>query len=76
MEFSGMIVWMVVFWVGAVALGVWLASLLFPSVPAAPPPRESPGEILRRRYALGELTREEYHAMLSTLLDRTEEPGT
>ncbi len=40
MWFGAMMLWMVAFWVGVVVLGVWLASLLFPRVPAVSQPAE------------------------------------
>lgn len=51
--------WMAAFWVGVVALAVWVAGRLFPHVPPPRPP--SPREILDARFARGELTREQYH---------------
>ncbi len=67
----GMIV-MVIFWVGIVALAVWLLSLLFPRAnhnvssngmlqhTGAP---ATPQEILKQRYARGEITKEQYEQM-------------
>lgn len=52
MWFGAMMLWMVVFWVAVVVLGVWLASVLFPRVP--PPPEPTPRGILNARYARGE----------------------
>jgi len=56
---------MIVFWVAIIALGVWLVSNLFPKAgsTAGSQAGESALEILKRRYARGELTREEYEAM-------------
>jgi putative membrane protein len=58
---------MVVFWGGLIALAVWLVSLLFPRSrpPSTTWPHQEPSarEILDRRFALGELTREQYEAM-------------
>ncbi|MDT8304914.1 MAG: SHOCT domain-containing protein [Anaerolineae bacterium] len=66
-----------VLWIGLIALGVWLLARLFPGVRSGTPRRASregnapgtaPGtatamEILRRRYARGELSKEEYETM-------------
>jgi len=55
---------MLLFWGGLIALAVWLVSALFPREGqrrTAPPEGElSAREILDRRYARGELTREQY----------------
>lgn len=72
----GMIL-MVVFWVAVVALAVWLVSSLFPraaghnalasNAPAGNVPLqtnvESPIEILKRRYASGEISKTEFEDM-------------
>ncbi len=70
MWFGGMLLWMAVFWVGVIALAMWVASLLFPGVPAA---RPSPREVLQARYARGELTRVQYEETLNALTGRKEE---
>ncbi len=70
MWFGGMLLWMAVFWVGVIALAMWVASLLFPRVPAA---RPSPREVLQARYARGELTRVQYEETLNALTGRKEE---
>ena len=56
---------MILFWGVIIALGVWLVSNLFPkaSNTAGSQGGESALEILKRRYARGELTREEFEAM-------------
>ena len=63
---------MVIFWVVVVGLAVWLLSLLFPRVthsnPAGGAPQhtgtlESPAEILKQRYARGEITQEQFEQM-------------
>jgi len=53
-----------------IALAIWVASLLFPRVPAA---RPSPREVLQARYARGELTRVQYEETLNVLTGRKEE---
>jgi uncharacterized membrane protein len=63
MWFGAMVLWMVVFWVGVVVLALWVAGLLFPRMPAAPP-QSTPRDILDARYARGELTRERYYELL------------
>jgi len=70
MWFGGMLLWMALFWVGVIALAMWVASLLFPRVPAAQP---SPRAILQARYAQGELTRMQYEETLNALTGRKEE---
>ena len=62
-------IFMVIFWVVIMAVGIWLLSNLFPrssgdassdrfSAPHASP--ETPREILERRYASGEITKAEF----------------
>ena len=61
---------MVLFWGGLVALAVWLVGLMFPSSsrqnqnPNAPLSAE---EILKIRYARGEISEAEYKQMKETL---------
>lgn len=62
-------------WIGLIALGIWLLARLFPAAGsnsagrreggsrAAFDPPENALEILQRRYARGELTKEEYETM-------------
>ena len=71
--FGGLgIVLMIAFWVVIIALAVWLLSNVFPramsnsSAPATTQRSdlsESPLEILKRRYARGEINREQYEMM-------------
>ncbi len=71
--FGGLgVILMLVFWVVVIALGVWLLSNIFPRAMNNSSPRattglsapfESPLEILRRRYARGEITRDQYELM-------------
>jgi uncharacterized membrane protein len=58
---AGMMLWMLVFWVGILVLAFAVASWLFPAVPAATHPTAR--EILGARYARGELTQEQYRQM-------------
>jgi uncharacterized membrane protein len=64
-------IWMLLFWGGLIVLAIWLIGVLFPSIKEKTN-RDGPGtpsaqEILKARYANGELTREEYHEMVSTM---------
>lgn len=67
---------MILFWVVVVAAAVWLVSRLFPQASGHPfpppdegqePPRDSALEILKQRYARGEITQSEYLNMRNTL---------
>jgi putative membrane protein len=55
---------MLLFWGGLIALGVWLVGTMFPRDgrrPTSPAARDlSARRILGRRYAQGEITREQY----------------
>lgn len=55
------------FWVALIVLAIWLVKALFPGAgpPSLPPGGRSPSarEILDRRYASGELSREQYELM-------------
>jgi len=80
--FGGLgLIFMLVFWVAIIGLAVWFVGNLFPRVTSgtsrqAPPPAErytppteSPLDILKKRYARGEITKTEYEEMR---LDLTE----
>jgi putative membrane protein len=64
------LIWMLIFWVGLIVLALWLVSLLFP---AAGKSNHDEGispaalDILKERYARGELTKEEYQEILHTI---------
>jgi putative membrane protein len=64
---------MVLLWGGLIALAVWLVRSLFPQ--ATQPPAAAGGqgvsarEILDRRYARGEISREEYDMKKEAILD-------
>jgi putative membrane protein len=64
-------IWMLLFWGGLIVLAIWLIGVLFPSTNEKTnndgPGTPSAQEILKARYANGELTREEYHEMVSTM---------
>ena len=66
------LIFMILFWVGLVALAIWLIGLLFPLAKkqddaAANSTPTSAQEILKTRYARGEITQEQYQDMLHTL---------
>lgn len=58
---------MILFWGVLILLAVWLVKTLFNSSSQSQPPqsgqREDAGEILERRYARGEITRDQYKMM-------------
>ena len=64
-----MALWMVLFW-AAIVLGiVWMARAgARGDAPAVPAARESPVEILERRFAEGAISVEDYHARREVLL--------
>jgi len=64
------LVFMLLFWGGLILLAIWFVRTLFPSTTPANRSETSPGgqsssakEILDRRYARGEITREQYETM-------------
>jgi putative membrane protein len=65
------LVLMILFWAGLIALAIWLIRALFPPVgqPPAPPTERdlNAREILDRRFARGEISREEYDLMRETI---------
>jgi len=64
------LIWMLLFWVGLIVLAVWLVGLLFPAAKKQNTDDNtslSAEEILKIRYAQGELTAEEYQEMLRTI---------
>lgn len=67
------------FWVGLLALVAWIVTRLFPSRRGGPGPagRKDPAEeILRERFARGEITTDEYLRSLEILRDeRPNYPG-
>jgi uncharacterized membrane protein len=68
------LVLMILFWVGLIALAIWLARGPFPPVvqPPAPPAGQdlNAREILDWRFARGEINGEEYDLMRETITDR------
>jgi putative membrane protein len=64
------LIWMLLFWGVLILLAIWLVSLLFPAVKKSEPQENTPPsavEILKERYARGELTREEYQQMVDAI---------
>ena len=64
------LIWMLLFWGGLIILAVWLIGLLFPATRKQNSQSDHPRsalEILKARYAQGELTEEQYHQMLQTI---------
>jgi putative membrane protein len=65
------LLFMILFWVGLIALAVWLVGTLFGRngrrVPSSGDHELNAREILDRRYARGELTREQYDLMKQDL---------
>jgi putative membrane protein len=63
---------MIAFWVGLIALGVWLVRNLFPHTnqpPSVTGHGPSARDILDRRLARGEIDPEEYEVMRRTISD-------
>jgi putative membrane protein len=60
-------IFMILFWVVIIGLGVWLITSLVSRTsgqpPANLPPAESPLDILKKRYARGEITKDQYDQM-------------
>ncbi len=68
------LVLIVAFWIGLIALGIWLVRLLFPHVDrpgASAGPGASAREILDRRFAQGEISSEEYERMKRAISEET-----
>jgi putative membrane protein len=70
------IVYMVVFWMLVIGLAIWLLSRIFPhgandvtsnSSTRNQDQSESPLDVLKRRYARGEVSQEEYERIRSDL---------
>lgn len=70
------LVLMVLFWGGLIALAVWLVRSLFPQTTQPPAASWGSGssaqDILDRRYARGEINREEYILMKESISDESE----
>jgi len=72
------IILMILFWAVIIVVAVWVLSKLFPQVTSftAPPsngkrsePAENPLDILKQRYARGELNQTQYDEMRRQLLE-------
>ena len=64
------LIWMLLFWAVLILLAVWLVSMLFPAAkkPEQDDSQSVPAsEILKQRYARGELSQEEYQQMAETI---------
>jgi putative membrane protein len=59
--------WMGLFWFGLLVVIIWALFSSSRRGSAPPPHRETPEEILKRRYASGEINQEQYHRMLEEL---------
>lgn len=74
----GAMIGMVLVWVVLIALIVWAVTRLLPARRVEggspqPPPQETPGEILDRRFARGEIDLETYQAQRAVLASAREE---
>lgn len=65
------LLFMILFWVGLIALAVWLVGSLFGrnsrQIPSSGERELNARQILDRRYARGEITREQYELMKQDL---------
>ncbi len=61
------VVLMILFWVVIITGAFYLIKLLTNPGNTSSPPRETPEEILKKRYARGEIGREEYESMKKEL---------
>jgi uncharacterized membrane protein len=68
------VIFILIFWVGLIALAIWIVRLLFANRQRISSPTQgqepSPGEILDMRYARGEITHEQYELMKTDLEQR------
>jgi putative membrane protein len=64
MGFGGLgFLWMAIFWIGILAAAIWLLGNIFPRGNVNQSPPEAPDsavEIVKQRYASGEISQEEY----------------
>ena len=58
-------IWMIIFWVVVIGVGIMLLASLFPRTNSAPPAERHDDSlaILKERYAHGELSKEEYESI-------------
>jgi putative membrane protein len=66
---GGHMIWMTISWILGIGLLVMFTWLLVAAFSGRPQLSSSPEEILRRRYAAGEIDTEEYEHRLSKLRD-------
>jgi putative membrane protein len=64
---GGHMVWMAIWWLFAIGFFSLVIWLLIAAVSSGPESSRSPEEILRRRYAAGEIQSEEYESRLEEL---------
>lgn len=77
--FGGLgLILMILFWVVVIGLAVWLVSRVFPQTASYPPTQSGNNrsgnstdamEIVRQRYARGEISKAEYEEIIETLLE-------
>jgi len=62
-------IWMLLFWAALILLAIWLVGLIFPTARRSGEADKplAASEILKLRFARGELTSEQYQEMLSVL---------
>ncbi|MCF7802196.1 MAG: SHOCT domain-containing protein [Candidatus Marinimicrobia bacterium] len=66
--FGGMMWWGVLFWIAIIGLVVWVGkTLVANSSHNKQNQSEGPEAILKRRYARGEITREQYEEMMKDI---------
>ena len=61
------LIWMFLFWGGLILLAILVIKLIFPANTEKPTTSQSAQEILKTRYAKGELTQEQYQQMLQNI---------
>ena len=62
-------IWMILFWIVIIGAVIWAAAALYQKANSSPPanPGDDALSILKRRYARGELSKEEYESMRNDL---------
>ncbi len=58
-------IWMIIFWIVIIGAGIWITAALFPKGGSSPSARtdDDAFAILKKRYAQGELSKEEYESV-------------
>ena len=59
--------WMLLWWIAGIVVLILLVRVLVRTSPGSPPGDETPEQILKRRYARGEIDRDEYQRRLEDL---------